>query len=354
MHPDIQNLIDQFDIESYLKTRNIQYKPVGQELKLNCPNCGDKKRNFYIHVPTKRVHCFRADTCEWNIHNPGLISVIRTLEGGCSYDDAIRTIQQFSNGVAFTVAAKAKRKQTPKSKILEDFAQMQTSFLYHQKKLSDGVGVIQQMPEEMQSLLPETEYTKAPLKYLYGRKIMSSDILRYRIGYCFLGKYAKHLIFPITYHHRVVSFIARGLWASGKYKKPLNADSWFFGFDQALHAKRVVIVEGLFDAIRVAQLGLKDYAGVALCGTNLTSKHVEFIQEAGWDGVIIALDPDASRKAVKMVDHLQRFGVETSICLMDKDPSDYSLPVLRTMLQKKVVPFRQAGWVEAQIGAMFG
>ena len=212
-----------------------------------------------------------------------------------------------------------------------------------------------QLPEEMIALLPETEYTHAPLAYLTNRKVHRFDIVRYKIGYCFTGKYAKSLIFPIIYHNKTASFITRGIGPKGTYRKPDKSDSWFFGYDLALHVNKVVVVEGPFDAMRATPVDVQrdGYAGVGLMGTNFTQRHVELVQEAGWEQMTFALDADASRKSLKLVEKLHKYGVRVSVCIMDKDPSDYSRRDLVEYLQNQTILYRKDGWEESKILAEF-
>ena len=63
---------------------------------------------------------------------------------------------------------------------------------------------------------------------------------------------------------------------------------------------RPVIVEGPFDAIAVTTAGHGRYAGVAPCGTALTSHHLATLEDAAdlqATGVVVAFDPDQAGRA---------------------------------------------------------
>lgn len=71
--------------------------------------------------------------------------------------------------------------------------------------------------------------------------------------------------------------------------------------------KRILIVEGYFDALLLNSLGLKNYWILALGGTSLTSKQIKVIQDSGVKEILLALDNDnAGKKAtMKAIDALR-------------------------------------------------
>ncbi len=64
--------------------------------------------------------------------------------------------------------------------------------------------------------------------------------------------------------------------------------------------KRVLIVEGYFDALLLNSLGLKDYWILALGGTSLTTKQIKVIEDAGVSEILLALDNDSAGKKATM------------------------------------------------------
>ena len=102
----------------------------------------------------------------------------------------------------------------------------------------------------------------------------------------------KYLNSPNTglYRKREVLF---GLWEA---REPLA------------HGARPAIVEGPFDAIAVTIACADGYAGVAPCGTALTSEHVGALRQVcdlRTAGVLVAFDPDdAGRRAAVAAFHL--------------------------------------------------
>ena len=342
----IADLVSAFDLDRYLKDRITDLRKRGEdEWNFNCPNCADHKHNMYANIKTKRFHCFRTDTCEWSTSNPGIIGLIQKLES-CSFDDALQTIRKYTDSTPLPTTPK-KIKSVIESHLLSVFDTPKG-------QAPSTVYRTNQLPEELMPLLPKTEYTSVPLAYLKQRGVSTKDILKYQLGYCLFGRYARCIIIPIFYHGKVVSFTARRLGKSGHYMKPFDSESWLFGVDFAMGVEYVVLVEGPFDAMQVSgKMGGRKLAGVALLGTNLTAKHIDLLGQGEWEKVIVALDKDASKKAIKMATRLQQEGFPASVCLMEKDPSDFSKKDLGAYLQKNTTRFRGNGWVEESIKAAF-
>jgi DNA primase len=109
-----------------------------------------------------------------------------------------------------------------------------------------------------------------------------------------------------------------------------------------------VIVEGPFDAIAVTTAGRGSFAGLAPCGTALTSRQAAALAQAagaGQAGIIVAFDDDtAGRKAaVRAYDTLRPFsGRLQSAVLSGKDPAEIlqaqGAAALRAILRDSTQP----------------
>jgi hypothetical protein len=89
-----------------------------------------------------------------------------------------------------------------------------------------------------------------------------------------------------------------------------------------------VLVEDAISAASVAATG--EYAGCALLGTSLSSG---FTSWAKFDRIIVALDKDASAKALAMQRKLSWFK-PTSVCLLDKDLKCYGVDEIKRQLNE--------------------
>ncbi len=135
---------------------------------------------------------------------------------------------------------------------------------------------------------------------------------------------------------------------TGSYQK----GSLLFGLHQARDPLAVgatpVIVEGPFDAIAVTMADPGRHAGLAPCGTALTSKQATIVAQTadlGSAGVLVAFDDDpAGRKAaVRAYDILRTVsGRLQSAVLSGKDPAEIlqteGPEALRTILRDRVQP----------------
>ncbi len=144
-------------------------------------------------------------------------------------------------------------------------------------------------------------------RYLSERGIFKEDILRWKIGYCEIGPFEKRVIVPsFDINGKVSYFIAR-TYAKSKNKKYMNPDvSKDIIFNELYidWSKDVVIVEGVFDAIKAQN-------AVPLLGSTLKEDSRLFQQIVKNDSPIyLALDPDAERKAEKLINALLSYKVE--------------------------------------------
>ncbi len=167
-----------------------------------------------------------------------------------------------------------------------------------------------ELPEEFVSLANEDlPYNSLYARnYLKSRGITKQDILRWKIGYCPKGKYGGRIIIPsFGLAGRCNYFTARTYQRDWKkyYNPPASRDIIFnhlyMDFDQD-----VVIVEGSFDAV------VAGTNSVPLLGSTLRTDSKLFQEIARNDSTVyIALDPDAERKAKRLIKNLLEYGIET-------------------------------------------
>jgi len=105
---------------------------------------------------------------------------------------------------------------------------------------------------------------------------------------------------------------------------------------RAMATREVVLVEGVFDAIRLHELGIPT---VALLGSSISDEQVALLQKAEISQVLVLLDAETDKARRKLLDRLaQHFSVR-SVALPDgKDPASVSSefltdhPVLSEMM----------------------
>jgi DNA primase len=146
-----------------------------------------------------------------------------------------------------------------------------------------------------------------PLRYLSSRGIKKKEILKWKIGYCNKGEYKGRILIPSFDQEGDVNyFVARSYnkkeWPP--YKNPNVSKDIIFNELYVDFKNDLVIVEGIFDAIKAEN-------AVPILGSSLRedSKLFQEIVEQNTT-VYIALDPDAEKKALILINKLLLYGIE--------------------------------------------
>ena len=151
----------------------------------------------------------------------------------------------------------------------------------------------------------------APIKYLKDRGIEIDDIRKYKIGYCPYGEYENRIIIPsFDAEGDCNFFIARAYYDNSfKYKNPPIAKSKMI-FNELLinFNKPVIIVEGVFDAIRAGS------NAIPLLGSTLSKRSLlrKRIVESNTI-VYIALDADAIKKQNQIIKNLLKDNIKVFV-----------------------------------------
>lgn len=133
----------------------------------------------------------------------------------------------------------------------------------------------------------------------------------------------RRAVFPIRQKGVVVDAIGRSLdGAIPKWYRYTGKSSVFkrvLGVPNGV----VVIVEDVISAITIAKY-FSNVTGLAILGTSLTPEHMEYVQT--YNKVIIALDPDASKKTIQYKREINSWtGLET-LALSLFDDIKYEVP----------------------------
>jgi hypothetical protein len=147
---------------------------------------------------------------------------------------------------------------------------------------------------------------KPARRYLIERGISREDILRWKIGYCSSGEYGGRIVIPsFNCDGKVSYFVGRtydGNWK--KYMNPSVERNMVFNELYVDWQSDLTIVEGVFDAIVAGN-------AVPILGSSLRedSRLIKNVVENDTP-VYIALDPDAEKKALKLIKKLLTFDIE--------------------------------------------
>jgi len=177
-------------------------------------------------------------------------------------------------------------------------------------------GVLEEEPDEPVFLPPSfvslvnshLPLTSLPArKYLKSRGITKKEITRWKIGYCASGDYAGRIIVPsFNEDGKINYFVARSYGNEyPKYKNPPSSKDMVFNHLFIDWSSDLVIVEGIFDAF------VAGANSIPLLGSTLRDDSSLFKQIVTNDTpVYIALDPDAEKKSMKLIEKLLTYDVE--------------------------------------------
>jgi DNA primase len=193
------------------------------------------------------------------------------------------------------------------------------------------------LPKEFRELTTITKKDiigRHALRYLKDRGLSKEDILKYGIGYCETGPYAKMIIIPSYTATGILNyFIARNFDANSpvKYKNP-SASKDIVGFEMFINWNLpVILCEGVFDAIAVKR------NVIPLFGKFIPKNLMKKIVSSQVEKVYIALDKDAQKQALEHCKQLLDLGKEVYLLDMeDKDPSEMGFTKFTTLIQNAI------------------
>jgi DNA primase len=166
-----------------------------------------------------------------------------------------------------------------------------------------------ELPAEFQSLCNrDHSLSSLPFRrYLRERGITQQDILYWKMGYAVSGEYEGRVIIP-SFNNlgKVDYYVGRRIDGGGwsKYKNPDVSKDLVFNELYIDWSSDVTIVEGVFDAIKARN-------AVPILGSTMRESSRVFKEVIRHDpAVYIALDPDAEKKAERLIMDLINYDAE--------------------------------------------
>ena len=223
------------------------------EIRVNCPDSihiprvgkSDVKRRLYINPRKNAAHCFRC---------------------GFGTKDAAGLVQRLRLDVGLQDWGDAPEADRGEVRLPDDFTLDYTI----------------------------TPFGSQAMAYLEARNLSRLTIAAYGIGYCTRGPQAFRVVIPVIEDGALVTWQARdwtGTYRS-KYMTPKGArPDAMFNYDRARGTGVLVLVEGIFDALR-----LPEYA-IALLGKGWNDAKRAKILRAKPNTVYVMLDADAKQDA---------------------------------------------------------
>lgn len=253
------------------------YASVGNEKLFFCIKCGHHKKKLSINLEKNAFKCW---ICGWSgksIH---------------------RIVKRFGNYV--------QQKTWNELSGIVEITDYEKIFLV-EDEIQEKEQIVN-LPDEFQSLCNrDVSLTSLPARrYLKDRGITKEDILFWKMGYAVSGEYAGRVIVPsFNLEGKVDYFVARTYENDWKrYKNPEASRDLIFNHLFLDWSSDITIVEGIFDAIKARN-------AIPILGSSLRENSKLFKELVRHDPAIyIALDPDAEKKAEKLVNSLLSYGAE--------------------------------------------
>jgi DNA primase len=200
----------------------------------------------------------------------------------------------------------------------------------------DDIGEIKhsilELPKEFKTFLNNKDIiAKHALFYLKDRDITKQDILKYNIGYCDSGQYAKMIVIPSYDANGKLNYYTARSFEKDPYTKYRNPETsrdiipfeLFINWDLP-----IILCEGPFDAMAIKR------NAVPLFGKNIQSSLMKKLVESKVQKIYIALDNDAVKQALKFCEQLLDVGKEIYLVeLQGKDPSEMGFEHFTKLIQ---------------------
>jgi len=257
---------------------------ISEQLQVNCPRCQEReglaypdgKFNLEINTAKRKFRCWKCDDPKFSGSLGRLIKIF-----GSSAD------YQIYKAYAGT-------------------------FVDYEGEEDEKEYVPVKLPEEMipftQMEINNSEHFEAYNYLVVERKISRDIILKYRLGFCTTGKYAKRIIVPsFDAHGEINYFVGRSYDPKEKKKKYLNpfADKEKIIFNEGLvnWDSTVYLVEGAFEMLSFP------VNIIPMLGKTLSTTLFLKLKELKPD-VVVLLDPDAYKNSIELYYMLQTIYVD--------------------------------------------
>ena len=252
----------------------------GEELLFYCPHCKHHKKKLSVNISKNAFKCWICDYSSSNI-----FKLVR------KYGHHTQRIEWMKYSGEVEISSFSEK-------------------MFGEEEEEELEQIIN-LPEEFISLanknLPYTAIE--PLNYLKERNIDKKDIIKWKIGYCDSGKFAGRIIIPsFNRDGKCNYFIARTYkkdwkkYLNPNVKRDIIFNELFIDWN-----KDICLVEGVFDAI------VSGTNSIPLLGSTLREDSKIFQAIINNETKIyVALDPDAEKKSMRLIQTLMKYGIEVS------------------------------------------
>ena len=284
------------------------------EIRIACPQCADDNKRLYIEAETGCWLCFRCD------ERGDLFALFNEALGLGAHEsfEKLREVRfRLGPRYSFTtpwIDGHPEEEKPPGVELPEDFIPLQ---------------------------LDARQYTWGYRHYLQNRGISPAMQVAYGMGFCIKGPYAGRVIIPVygAPNHTLYTFVARSI-DPGEPRKVLypphsrpsetlfNLDRVVSCHDSPVVPKPIVLVEGVFDALRLPA------RAIAILGSSLSATQMGLLGRLGteWHPFVVCMDGDPAGQQASFTIMRQLWGnmlpAVEALLPADMDPSSAPSGVL--------------------------
>jgi DNA primase len=276
---------------------NVLYQVLGQGKKtardnyaFKCPKgCHPTKHKLEINIETHQYQCWICGGHTDGIKGKNLVGLLKKAKAPA---DKIEELKHLIK--SHTYSATPSYTQTIKVSLPKEFKPLGNS------KELDIIG-------------------RHALAYVRSRGVTEEDILKYNIGYCEYGEYANMVIVPSYDKNGELNyFFGRSFTPNSSKKANPPTSKEIIPFELLINWNLpIILCEGMFDAISIKR------NAIPLLGKTISKHLMKQIISSSVKKVYIALDKDAIKQSLKIVEDLMNYGKKVYLVdLNEKDPND--------------------------------
>jgi len=291
-----RKVIKNTNIIELLEDLDVDYKSYGDEVRIICPFHKDADGyNLSININKRVFRCF-SHGCEQDGHN--LIDLVMRLMETTDREKTVRYMSELAK-LEIDFLGRNITKDNFKTKKGLLFKDSTLSFIREVRTIEEeGESVYQESQiREWHGKLLKSKYA---LEYLNNeRKLTDWDIENFYLGF---DPVEKDIIFPVyAINGKLKAVVRRTLSEEkaeycGKYRVIGAKSECLYGLKEAqdmdYDLSRLILVEGVFDAIALQRIG---YSAVALLGTSVSKYQLKILYELSPAEIILCLDNDSCK-----------------------------------------------------------
>jgi hypothetical protein len=178
------------------------------------------------------------------------------------------------------------------------------------------------VPSTLNTLDISLDIPKEAMRWLLSYGLTTNEISDFKIGWDMKHQLLVLLNLPTYWQAR--SFVKDRPKYSSLGKKPLT----YYGMSTT-----IVCVEDIISAIKIARLS-PNYCATPLLGCSLSKESLNTIAER-FTKVVIWLDRDKAKEAIRISREFRQKGIECSVVISPEDPKEYTKEELIEWLKNK-------------------